>query len=177
MIWTAAKKVAWVGKDLRLLCCSCVGGCLPWCASCGQACPGGHHHGVHHRGRHDSERQLYAARGDHGGQHLRRRRRLCLRRGGRRHHRLQHPHHRLRVQLGHRCFHHLPDLRRDVADNRTADDRRLQQPDASAATSSSAAVLKIEHIGASSPPGATGLRITAANSTLKGLVINRWTEA
>jgi CSLREA domain-containing protein len=34
--------------------------------------------------------------------------------------------------------------------------------------------LKIELSGASAPPGADGLRITAANSTVRGLVINRW---
>jgi hypothetical protein len=36
------------------------------------------------------------------------------------------------------------------------------------------AVLKIELSGASAPPDANGLWITTANSTVRGLVINRW---
>src|SRR5215212_2813799 len=36
------------------------------------------------------------------------------------------------------------------------------------------AALKIELSGASAPPDADGLWITAANSTVRGLVINRW---
>jgi len=36
------------------------------------------------------------------------------------------------------------------------------------------ALLKIELSGASAPPDADGLWITAANSTVRGLVINRW---
>jgi titin len=50
------------------------------------------------------------------------------------------------------------------------------QTGASAATATAEAALKIELSGAGSPAGATGLRITTANSTVKGLVINRWTE-
>ena len=38
------------------------------------------------------------------------------------------------------------------------------------------AVLKIELSGANAPSGAVGLRISASNSTVKGLVVNRWSE-
>jgi titin len=50
------------------------------------------------------------------------------------------------------------------------------QPGASAATSTTDAVLKIELSGAFAGTSGKGLVITTANSTVKGLAINRWDQ-